>query len=499
MKKAIIICTIVIAMFITASAQLNLFTGSSSAVVVGDSTIFNVDFFDPLGIPSYSVKVNYKGETDQEYTTADMELMLEFPYYATTFEHGVLFDQSPGLLNFYYSAGTDSLVATQSPMNTDDVFPPPTSMYAPFGRDGAGDAQDPIGDWLDLTGSGMCYSEDRVYARMENVTGTWPTSQGLNGFIYGVGFIPYNVQDTVIWAMVYANIPFVISPGLYKLELADTSFSRLGDIDYEVGSDGNLHMACDIADFENDDDWPGWPADEGFLLSSSITLTIGLTSQAINDFTFPSVYEPRTNYVDYDNNHAPEITDYSLVETPGVMLSFDASYLDIDNNQPIARMLLFDWGYYEMGSFDHIYDDTSEFITIIEWPVDGWHYYYFQFGDGDEMATTDMDSIYISTIDIDEQANLPAAVELHQNYPNPFNAETQISYSLENPSHVNLIIYDILGKPVVELVNDYANVGTHSVIWNGMNSNGRQVSSGLYFYQLIVDDQSSVRKMNLIK
>jgi hypothetical protein len=278
---------------------MGVFEGSGSAGVVNDTTMLNLDFFDPLGFPDYSVKVNYMGENDSEYTTAEMELMMEFPYYATTFKHGAVFTESPGMLNFYFSAGTDSLVATQSPKNTDDVFPPPGHLYAPFSQDGIGDADNPAGDWLDLTGSGMCYSDDKVYAYMKNVTGTWPTNEGLDGFAYAVGFVPYDVQDTVIWAMVYANIPFTISPGLYKMSLADTSFTQLGNISHQIGQDGNLHMSCNIDDFENDPQWPGWPDDEGFLLSSAITLTIGFTSQGMNDFTFPTVYEPKTNYIDF--------------------------------------------------------------------------------------------------------------------------------------------------------------------------------------------------------
>lgn len=499
MKKAILTCIFFIVSFTSVPAQVSLFEGSASAGVVGDTTMFNVDFFDPLGIPDYSVRVNYIGQNDEEYTTAEMEYMLEYPYYATTLEHAAVFTQSPGNLNFYFSAGTDSLVATQSPENTDDIFPPPTYIYAPFSRDGIGDADEPLGDWLDLTGSGMCYSEDRVYGYMENVSGTWPTSEGLDGFIYGVGFVPYNIQDTVIWAMVYANIPFVITPGLYKLSLADTSFTRLGDIDYDIDEDGILHMACDIADFDNDSDWPGWPAEEGFLLSSAISITLGLTSQALNDYTYPSVYEPQTSYIDFDNNTIPEITNYALESVPGEMVTVNASYLDADNNLPMTRILLFDWGFYEMGSYDHTYDDTSTFTVSLDWPGDGWHYYYFQFSDGVDMITTMMDSVYLSTVSVDEKENLPVKLSLDQNYPNPFNAETQISFTIDKAAHINLTVYDILGKPVIELVNDYANVGTHTVSWNGSNLNGQQVASGLYFYQLKVDDQSVVRKMNLIK
>ncbi len=501
MKRIILLTeTIFVLMLIvpTSAQVIDIFNGSSSAGRIGSPVKFNCDFVDPIGIPGIGVYMNYKGQSDDGYYQREMQLMDEFPYYINTYECDQSFDSSPGLLNFYFSAGNDSLKATQSPKNTGDIFPPPSYLYAPLATDASGDAQNPAGDWLDLTGSGICYSENRVYAHMENVSGTWPTSQGLNAFVYTIGFASLSGQDTTIYAMVYGNIIFVITPGLYKINLADTSFTRLGDIDNTV-TGGQLHMACNIADFENDPDWPGWPPPSGFLVILGISITIGLTEQSLNDYTYPSLYVPETQYVDFDSDTPPEITAHRTESLPGITTTVRASYYDADNNLPLTRILFYDWGFYDMASFDHTYVDTSEFEKLLAWPGDGWHYYWFRFSDGDETVETPMDSVYLTSTDIEDNSSLPQEFSLYQNYPNPFNGSTVITFNMPQPGEVNLIIYDILGREVTEIVNSNAYSGQHTVIWDGKNSARQSVPSGVYFYKLTAMGNSITKKMNYLK
>ncbi|MCK4653419.1 MAG: T9SS type A sorting domain-containing protein, partial [Candidatus Cloacimonetes bacterium] len=85
------------------------------------------------------------------------------------------------------------------------------------------------------------------------------------------------------------------------------------------------------------------------------------------------------------------------------------------------------------------------------------------------------------------------------NYPNPFNPETTISYELSENGKVNLSIYNIKGQKVNTLVNEVLPAGEHSAIWNGNDSNGNRVGSGIYFYKLRAGDYREVRKMVLLK
>jgi hypothetical protein len=80
--------------------------------------------------------------------------------------------------------------------------------------------------------------------------------------------------------------------------------------------------------------------------------------------------------------------------------------------------------------------------------------------------------------------NTPCSFNISQNYPNPFNPSTIISYQLPVTSYVSLKIYDVLGRDITTLVNEMKTEGTHSVQWNGRNSAGQKVCSGVYFYQL---------------
>ena len=93
----------------------------------------------------------------------------------------------------------------------------------------------------------------------------------------------------------------------------------------------------------------------------------------------------------------------------------------------------------------------------------------------------------------------PQSFMLSQNYPNPFNPMTHIRYSLPENGDVSLIVYDVLGREVVELVNDHRSVGNYETIWYGLDGRGRQVSTGVYFARLQAGRQSDIIKMLFLK
>lgn len=98
------------------------------------------------------------------------------------------------------------------------------------------------------------------------------------------------------------------------------------------------------------------------------------------------------------------------------------------------------------------------------------------------------------------QDNNPKSFELHQNFPNPFNPTTNINFELPNSSDVSLVVYDILGNEIKNLIsNKNQTSGSHTVQWDGKNNSGLNVSSGVYFYKLISGDFSKTMKMLLMK
>ena len=86
---------------------------------------------------------------------------------------------------------------------------------------------------------------------------------------------------------------------------------------------------------------------------------------------------------------------------------------------------------------------------------------------------------------------IPQTYSLKQNYPNPFNPITTIDYDLPKTSNVILKIYNTLGQEVVTLVDRKQTPGEKSVVWDGLNNIGKQVSSGIYIYRLEVGDPSA--------
>jgi hypothetical protein len=94
--------------------------------------------------------------------------------------------------------------------------------------------------------------------------------------------------------------------------------------------------------------------------------------------------------------------------------------------------------------------------------------------------------------------NEPEPFLLSQNYPNPFNPSTTIPFTLDTPGHVILTIYNIMGQKVRSLIDEYHNAGSHSVVWDACGDDGINLGSGVYLYRLVINGQSSVRKMLLL-
>jgi hypothetical protein len=95
-------------------------------------------------------------------------------------------------------------------------------------------------------------------------------------------------------------------------------------------------------------------------------------------------------------------------------------------------------------------------------------------------------------------AVVPGAQFVTQSYPNPFNPATKISYSIKAAGHLTLKVYNVRGQLVKTLVD--GNVTQDGfVMWDGTNSEGGNVASGVYFYEARMGDDVRVNKMALVK
>jgi hypothetical protein len=96
---------------------------------------------------------------------------------------------------------------------------------------------------------------------------------------------------------------------------------------------------------------------------------------------------------------------------------------------------------------------------------------------------------------VDGQIDLiPAQFALYQNYPNPFNPSSTIEFDLPQPSAVRLIVFDVLGKEIVRLVDDVRSAGHYA-----LRLDASLMPSGIYFYSLSASGFSHVRKLVVLK
>ena len=101
---------------------------------------------------------------------------------------------------------------------------------------------------------------------------------------------------------------------------------------------------------------------------------------------------------------------------------------------------------------------------------------------------------YITNVDDEKNAEIPGVFQLYQNYPNPFNPSTKITYSIPQRSFVSLKVYDVLGNIVTALVEMEKSTGEYEIEFDGS-----ELTSGIYFYQLIAGNYLETKKMLLLK
>ncbi len=144
----------------------------------------------------------------------------------------------------------------------------------------------------------------------------------------------------------------------------------------------------------------------------------------------------------------------------------------------------------ELNSIDIERNDRTFTFCDREIEYGKMYHYRVEYTDGNERY-------HLFETGLIETPSLPLA--LYQNRPNPFNPATSIIYSIPEAGHVVLDIYDVSGRKVARLVDEYQEHGEHTVKWRGVDDFGKPVSSGVYFSRLIFGKESFSRKMILLR
>ena len=195
----------------------------------------------------------------------------------------------------------------------------------------------------------------------------------------------------------------------------------------------------------------------------------------------------------------------------------------VKNINSIGNVFLeFDFGYQFGWGYSTGISDTFEFgqwksiqIDIVNPPGNQFNFIEFSLGFIDSLSQTmhfeylidNLRLVYSdTTILLDDFGDGTTNVNttsnelnithyyLGQNYPNPFNPNTIINFSIPEAEYVELVVYDVNGKTVKELVNEYLSSGNHIVLFNAS-----ELASGVYFYQLKTEQYISTKKLILLR
>ena len=229
-------------------------------------------------------------------------------------------------------------------------------------------------------------------------------------------------------------------------------------------------------------------------------------------------------YKFYANNSSSILTTLNPINLNGVsndvVLSFHQKYYTEHD---------MDFCYVEVSTDGTNWDELEKFSGInAAWnyalnpqmnryiiPINDYmnNYVYLRFKFESDNTVTDpgwwiYDIKIVATTGASAGNELPAVkTKLYGNYPNPFNPTTTISFSVaqnamsgsDGSSFVNLEVFNIKGQKVKTLVDKILPTGKHSIVWNGTDESGKNVSSGIYFYKFKTDKFNKTKKMLLLK
>jgi len=105
----------------------------------------------------------------------------------------------------------------------------------------------------------------------------------------------------------------------------------------------------------------------------------------------------------------------------------------------------------------------------------------------------------ITSLNVNEKMSGPVLFNLSQNFPNPFNSSTSIKYEIFKSGLVKIVIINSKGEDVRPIINKYHHAGEHLIKWDGTDSQGINMASGIYFYKIILDGRIETQKMIYLK
>ena len=161
----------------------------------------------------------------------------------------------------------------------------------------------------------------------------------------------------------------------------------------------------------------------------------------------------------------------------------------------------------EKSLSDDFLSDVEEFyVTMTSFFDDsleqGVEYYYRIFSMYNDVSSepSDVITVMLQTMSAENSTTtVPEVFRLHQNHPNPFNPNTILNYDIAKDEFVRISIYDLKGREVKTLVEEYQLAGRRSVHWNATDNYDRPIPAGMYVYSIHAGNFMQTKKMILLK
>jgi len=389
---------------------------------------------------------------------------------------------------------TDTLVGMMPAYQQNDVFPAENELGF-IATDPLGDNLDPEIPELDITGNYFGYSDTRFYAGFSNDTGEFPLDAGglfpLSYYFYITTILnPENVLiDSVVYAMIYCDIPVLMSAGLYRIQGTEFSletFEMIGSIEAGI-VDEKLQMACDIETLVNDEYFGSWPNITNSIGVEMITAKYTLPTEFLmTDLAKISLQVIDQYEIEPVINILPEISELNGTNS-GL---FTCNYFDENAHFPIIAEIIVDQEVFQLDPLNFDYSNEVIFESVTG--AYGWDEATFRFSDNNYEF---VEETIINNSSVDEEPSIPSIAL--RNYPNPFNPSTIFSFDLPEgiTENTELVIYNLKGQKIkhYSILNDQ-----YSITWDGKDKDDKLVSSGIYLYQLKVDGKTVAEKKCLL-
>ena len=372
-------------------------------------------------------------------------------------------------------------------------------------------AVDPAGDALfgyvnlDLTDCRVSFSNDRLYAALQNAGGGFPVNQGLTFFGYLLGIAnPAQADPDTIWGLMHTyEQAGVISPGLYRITGTGLgNLTKIGQIEVrQFPATNTLLISCRLSDLLADPYFMSWydPADPALGVAAFTQRITLLGGAAEADRSPGGTCYLRDYSISPGVNQLPELTGGDF-QGAGSEAFAQIEYFDPDGNCPVLSEIVFDESY----SFP-MYPLTLDYSSSVIYrtahgsaPLAGnsWSTAVFRFSDN-QADVVEYEVTATGIADTDYR-NIAPKVFI-SNAPNPFSASTTFSLCLPEAAHVKICIYDVRGALVSTVVDRIVAPGQHEFPWRVGDGRIGEPGSGVYLARVYAGGSVQTRKIVIIR